>query len=325
MKKPCSISFLIFWLFLISLGMTGCGGGGGGSGSEADGPAPMVYSGVTSQAAITPANAEVIATEALLGASAGSGLTLASSLQVESRPASIRLFVVELPKVLRQSAKSADGRAEGTRSVQRTESKTIPGTCGGSLRYALTVNDSTGDFAGTFVFSQYCDSGITITGSVDVDGSLEPTTGVFDMINFNFDNLTSDDFVMSGAISVDEEGPSSFIAMGFLAEDTVSDKVYWVRDYAMVVTEIDTADVHVSLTGVFYHPDYGYVNVSTPDPFIFTSTDEWPSSGTMRCEGSGNTTASLTAVDNRSYRIETDTNGDAAGDYFSEIRLWADL
>lgn len=156
--------------------MIGCSDGGGGGSGNADGPAPPAYFGLAAQAAVTPANAEVSATEALLGASAGSALTLASSLQVEIRPATIRLFVVDLPNVLRQSAKNADWRAEGARSVRRAESKTISGTCGGSRRYVLTVEDATGGFAGTFVFSQSCDSGITITGSVGVDGSLQPDT-----------------------------------------------------------------------------------------------------------------------------------------------------
>jgi len=66
-------------------------------------------------------------------------------------------------------------------------------------------------------------------------------------------------------------------------------------------------------------------NVSTPDPFTIISTDEWPTTGTMLCEGSGNTKAVLSAVDSVSYRIEADTNGDNVYDYDSGVLLWANL
>jgi hypothetical protein len=235
------------------------------------------------------------------------------------------LLIIELPKILHRSARSADLSTAGAITLQRTESETIAGSCGGTLSYTLTVNDSTGDFVGTFVYSGYCDSGIAITGRVNVDGSINLATGEFNVINFAFDNLASDDVVISGDLSLDQTGSSNIVTMDFLVADTTSDKVYWINDYRLVFTEIDVDETEVVITGTFYYPDYGYVNVSTPVPFIFISTDEWPSSGMMLCEGSGNTSAKLTAVDNQFYEIAADTNGDASDDYFSGMQLWADL
>lgn len=325
MKRIYSIPRFILMFLWIASAMIGCGGGGGSSSGGGGGTPPLSYSGVLSQAPIHSANAEVMATGALVGAATGAALTLSSSLPGDVKPASNHPFVLDLPKILRRSANHADWRAGGQLSVQRTESETVPGTCGGSLSYNLTVDDATGDFVGVFVFSDYCDDGITLNGRVDADGSIDLIASEFGIINFHFDNLSSADFVFAGDISLDETGPSSLIAMDSLLEDTISDKVYWFKDYVMTVTEINGVDTEIGITGVFYDPDYGYVNVSTPDPFIFVSNDEWPSSGTMLCEGSGNTTAKLIAVDSRSYRIDADTNGDTIDDYFSGVQLWADL
>jgi hypothetical protein len=327
MKRTFSISIIILSMALISFVVFGCGGGGGGSSSSSGGggPAPLSYSGITTQASITAANAEVLTTEALLGASAGAALTLASSLQVETRPASSHSFIIELPKIFRRSARNADWRPEGARSLQRTEADTIAGSCGGSSSYDLTVDDATGEFAGIFEFSQYCDSGIIVNGRVLVDGVIDSATNQFEVINFNFDNLTSDDFIISGGISLSETGPSALISMNFLVEDSAAAKVYWIKDYQMAVTEINDTDTQVMITGAFYYPDYGYVNLSTPVPLVLVSDDEWPSSGTVRCQGAGNTTASLTAIDNQSYQVVADTDGDAVDEYDSGVLFWADL
>ncbi len=324
MKKVCSIKFFFLSMLLISFSLIGCGGGGGGSGSDG-GSGGLTYSGKATQASINAANAEAITSEALLAASVGAAFTLSSSSPEDANPAVNRLLIIELPKLLYRSARSADWPTAGEIALQRTESETIAGSCGGTLSYTLTVNDTTGDFAGTFVYSGYCDGGITITGRVNVDGSIDLATGEFNVINFTFDNLASDDVVISGDLSINETGPSTIITMDFLVADTTSDKVYWVKDYTLVFTEIDVDDTEVVITGTFYYPDYGYVNVSTPVPFIFISADEWPSSGEMLCAGSGNTTARLIAVDNQSYSIEADTDGDTIDDYFSGVLFWTDL
>lgn len=324
MKKVFFIKYFFLSMLWVSLALVGCGGGGGGSDSGGGGGG-LTYSGKTTQASINAANAEVIAGEALLAASVGAAFTLSSMSPEDANPAVNRLLIIELPKLLHRSARRADWPTAGEIALQRTESETIAGSCGGTLSYTLTVNDTTGDFSGTFVYSGYCDSGITITGRVDVDGSIDLATGEFIVINFAFENLASDDVVISGGLSINESGPSTIIAMDFLVADTPSDKVYWINNYTLILTEIDVDTTEVAITGTFYYPDYGYVNVSTPVPFILISTDEWPSSGMMLCEGSGNTSAKLTAVDNQFYEISADTNGDTIDDYFSGAQLWADL
>lgn len=324
MKKGLSIKNLFLPLLLISLALIGCGGGGG-SGSDGGGGGGLTYSGKTTPASINSTNAETITSEALLAASVGAAFTLSSSSPEDVNPATNRLLVIELPKLLHRSARSADWPRAGEIALQRTESETIAGSCGGTLSYTLTVNDSSGDFVGIFVYSGYCDDGITINGRVNVDGSIDLATGEFNVINFAFENLATDDVAISGDLSINEAGPSTIVSMDFLVADTTSDKIYWINDYTLVITEIDVDDTEVVITGTFYYPDYGYVTVSTPLPFIFISTDEWPSSGMMLCEGSGNTSAKLTAVDNQFYEIAADTNGDAIDDYFSGVQRWADL
>jgi hypothetical protein len=326
MNRTCTILKCILLLFWVSFILVGCGGGGGSSSDGGGGPAALTYSGLTSQASISPTNAEDITTEALLGATIGVSVLGNTDAGKNTKPIISHLYVIDLPKVLRRSTENVNWHPGKEIALSRVESDTINGECGGNLAYTITVDDATGNFSGTFTYSQFCDSGITITGTVDVDGTVDLVTNEFKTINFNFDNLTSDEFVMSGIISLDDTNTTlSLITLDFLFKDIALNKVYWINDYSMTVTEINATDTEIAITGVFYDPDYGYVNVSTPIPFIFISADDWPTLGTMLCEGVGNTKTILTAVDNQSYRIEADTNGDGVYDYNSGVLFWADL
>ncbi len=324
MKRKFFISATSMILFLFSLTMAGCGGGGGGD--SGGGPAPLTYSGLTSQASISATNAEDIAADALLGGTVGVSVLGSTDADEITRPIISHLYVIELPKILRQSTEDVNWQSGNEIAPLRVESDTISGECGGNLSYTVNVDDTTGYFTGTFNYSQYCDSGITISGTVRVDGNVDLATNEFEIINFNFDRLTSEDFIISGVIALnDTNADSSVVTMDFYFEDIAFDKVYWIHDYSLTITAVNAADTQLSITGVFYDPDYGFVNVSTPDPFTIISTDEWPTTGTMLCEGSGNTKAVLSAVDSVSYRIEADTNGDNVYDYDSGVLLWSNL
>jgi hypothetical protein len=328
MKKLYFIS-ICFVTFFFSISLISCGGSGGGSdgnGGGAVGATPISYTGLTAQASISATNAADMTTGAVLGASVGAAVVASTDSENSAKPVVSHFYVIDLPDLFRRSAESVNWQHAITIAATRTESDTIAGECGGNLNYTITVEDITGVFTGIFTYSQFCESGITIDGTVDIDGSIDLVTNEFLIINFNFDNISSDEFVISGIISLnDTDAISSIITMDFLFKDIASNKVYWVNDYSLTITDINAADTEVTITGVFYDPDYGFVDVSTAIPFIFISADEWPSTGIMLCEGNGNTKAMLNAIDNQSYRVEADTNGDNVNDYDSGVLLWADL
>ncbi len=64
-----------------------------------------------------------------------------------------------------------------------------------------------------------------------------------------------------------------------------------------------------------YHPDYGYVDLSTETSLRIFDTDDWPSSGILFFEGSYDTSARLIAVDAMTAKVTADTVGDGFDDF----------
>ncbi len=201
----------------------------------------------------------------------------------------------------------------------------------GSVNFTLSVEDTTGAFSGTFVFNQYCEGEIVISGSVAVDGSisLPVDTGEIQFIHFNFINVSSGDITLSGDVTTDQTGIPVIITMDFRVRDNVTGKVFWVNDYTLAITETNPSEIEVDITGTYFNPDYGYITFATPatDPLVIDdSVSPWPYDGIIIYEGEGNTSAQLTVIDQFSYRIVADTNGDGSrDDYDSGDLFWADL
>jgi hypothetical protein len=118
--------------------------------------------------------------------------------------------------------------------------------------------------------------------------------------------------------------------MTMLLGDNSTGEVYWVRDYTMTVTEVAYYAVTFEISGSFYDPDYGFVLLSTPVPFLIDYDDDWPSEGVLVLTGDtgiagGSIEAQLTALSSITYRVEADTNGDGFYDWNSGVLYWSDL
>jgi hypothetical protein len=70
----------------------------------------------------------------------------------------------------------------------------------------------------------------------------------------------------------------------------------------------------LNMRGKFYHPDYGYVYLTTQTPLSISNTDLWPSAGTLIATGANSSKVKLTATSSTTYSIEIDADGDAAYD-----------
>jgi hypothetical protein len=84
------------------------------------------------------------------------------------------------------------------------------------------------------------------------------------------------------------------------------------------------------ISGRYYDPDYGYVEVYTEGPLRIDDGDDWPSDGVLVVTGDtgiagGSTMARLTALSSTTYQVEADTNGDGTYDWDSGVLYWADL
>jgi hypothetical protein len=108
--------------------------------------------------------------------------------------------------------------------------------------------------------------------------------------------------------------------MDMYTKDNTLDEVYWINDYNMNITE-GYNYVDVSLTGRYYDPNYGYVDISTPTYLRIYDDDFYPSSGAIFVEGSSSS-ATLTALSSTTYQITADFDGDDVADYNSDVLYW---
>ena len=99
-------------------------------------------------------------------------------------------------------------------------------------------------------------------------------------------------------------------------------EVCWANNYSMTVTD-GLGYEEISFTGRFYHPDYGYVSVTTPTPFRINDGAIWPYQGVLLVTGAGGAQARLTAGAALDYRVEADTDGNGDfSDYDSGWLSW---
>jgi len=83
--------------------------------------------------------------------------------------------------------------------------------------------------------------------------------------------------------------------------------------------------IEIEIFGRFYHPDHGFVNLTTTEPFIVHNEDDWPTSGLLVIQGDKNTKAELSARDQLTCFLAVDTDGDGAIDWESGILNWKEM
>ena len=295
---------------LVSYGCGGGGGGGAGDGSET--PAPISYTGITTQATITEDNA----VELVLMALGAGEIGALSAAQVEGTVTYPRYL--KLVQILKDSTENIELSPSNQPIVGAivTVSDTRTGNCGGSASLTGNLDDQTGDASGTLTFSNYCSNGTTINGIVSFSGIYDLINDEFDVFAMTTDNLSAtnglNSFTVRGTITFDYRNYPYVVTMDILLQDGASGKVYWAEDYVMNVWDY-TGHIDFSITGRCYHPDYGYVEVTTLGPIQTYYEYDYPYNGAISIWGLNNTRANLGAVTELLYQVVADINGD--GDF----------
>ena len=311
------------------IGLISCGGGGGGGGDFLPSqPSGLTYIGVITPAVIDSNNAAELASDALIGGETGSDLGIFTSVTEQQTKINREIQLYEIVQIFGSPLYKIDFNShEGDSLAVQTEQKTVNGDCGGSANYTVTMDDVNGTFTGSMTFTDYCNENTTISGAAGFSGQFNVNTS--DFLNFALSikmvSLTSGNqsYVIDGDVSVDVSDSPSVASLDMYMKDS-SGEVFWVKDYTLTITEgIDYVELRVS--GRFYHPTYGYVDLSTQPHVIKYNIYEWPSSGALQIVGGGGTTARLIAIDENYCQIIADTNGDGNDDYFSGQMNWNDL
>jgi len=327
MKKLIFALSCLFMLPLI-IGTIGCSGGGGDGGGSST-PSSITYTGSTSQATITSSNAGTLTQDAYSGGSMGTLFATGSTAVGEVNHPRTFQVTMALEKAVSGMNLSA-ARYESILGASITRSGSTTGSCGGSASYSITYDDVSGIFSGTMSFNSYCNENSSISGSATFSGTIDTGTKEFLAFNFSFTELTgtsgSDSFTLKGTIAFVRQPSSYNVTIDWLIRDNHSNKVYWVHNYSMTLTE-GSGYVDFLISGLYYDPDHGFVSLSTTNPFRIYTGNQHPSEGILVIDGStgiagGSTKARLTAISASTYRVEADTNGDDAYDWDSGTLNW---
>jgi hypothetical protein len=204
----------------------------------------------------------------------------------------------------------------------QTQSDTIDGGCGGTLAYSVTTDDATNAFSGSFTATNFCNNAATLNGNATISGNVsleEPITAnlLLTLNQFTLKNDPKSDVTVNGTVTgVMNETAGISATIEVLKRNNNLGKVFRINNYVVTILSLqmgDTIEGSAGLTGRFYHPDYGYVDLSAPAP-IQVSIDEnfnvAITSGTIVCTGNANTKAKLTILSPTTFKVEADTNGD---------------
>ena len=285
-----------------------------------------VFAGRTSQAIIDSINANDLS-----GGAFGGGIsrfeTVVAGVNQDLKATQIGAFrPLRLPMALKESLQKVEITspvAAFFRPAIESRSGTFESDCGGRLSYSIDFIEKSRSFNGSFEFDNYCDHGITISGETDIDGTYEVDAGNFTSANFSFATLSDGRLTLNGEISLDLLHQPITATFSAYSKNIEAGQVYWIKDYSMNITEF-AGYIEIEIFGVFYHPDHGYVNLTTTEPFIVHHEDAWPTSGLLAIKGEKNTQAELTALDQVTRSVESDTDGDGVFDWNSGILNWTD-
>ena len=286
-----------------------------------------VFAGRTTQAVIDSANAKNLS-----GGAFAAGITRFEAARAgfnqDSMATRIGAFrPLRLPLVLQDSLQQVETASKVVslfKPAVETRSGTLQGDCGGQLSYSIDFIAEFGSFDGSFAFENYCDHGITFSGETDIDGTYEVGTGDILTAHFSFATLTDGAITLDGEISIDLLHQPITATFTAHSKDSESGRVYWIKDYSMNITEY-AGYIEIEIFGRFYHPDHGFVNLTTTEPFIVHDEDDWPTSGLFVIQGDKNTKAELSARDQLTCSVAIDTDGDGVFDWDSGILNWTDM
>jgi hypothetical protein len=286
------------------------------------------YSGRNDLAVIDSTNADDLTEGALSGGITRFKTESAGFAQKSLTKQSSVFWPLRLPLVLKDSVQKIETAAlsvDPLRPAVETKSGILQGGCGGRLLYSMDFVRDANVFDGSISFQNYCFRGITISGETGVDGTYGSGTGKFSTSHFSFDELSDGQIALAGELSLDlmQQKP---ITANFSAysKELASGQVYWIKDYSMNIAEF-IGFTEIEIFGTFYHPEHGYVESTTLEPFIVHYEDEWPTSGLLRIKGADNTRAQLTALNQVHLSIEADTDGNGGFEWDSGVIFWDDM
>lgn len=314
-------------LFLFaSLLIAGCGSSGGGL-APSEGGESLVYTGLSDPAQITASNAEALATSALAGGSFNAGGMTKSQAQSSSL-GSKEALTFTISKSIKQAGHWTQSPASSAK-VSAGSNGEGDGSCAegpGKFEYSLTYLTNYSAKA-VFTYSDYCSRGTRLNGKANIVLLYDSQTLMLSEFTISLDGLQIESNTISsaasGSIKIYKILDSSYNeTVNILQMDAASGKIFKTENLETVNT-IGSNYFDMTVTGgIFYHPDYGYVRMSTSAPIRYFDDAGRPYSGSLEITGSLSSNALLSFYSLDSYRVQTDEDGNGVYDRDSGMRGW---
>jgi hypothetical protein len=169
-----------------------------------------------------------------------------------------------------------------------------------------------------------------LSGALDI-ATIDNDFPDFFNYSFTFTNLSLDfpgideAMTLNGTFSANWAASPMLVSMSFVLRDNASMATYWLKDVLVSLAEGAGYTDITNMTGRYYEPVYGYVDISIGNTVHINDVDGWPSSGSFILTGANASKARLTYVNATQFMVDADTDGDGSyDDYNSGNLLWAD-
>lgn len=314
------LSLRCIWLVVLAFLISGCGGGGGGSdgGGGGDQTGGISYVGLTTQAQLTPSNANRIFG---LFWTAGSSSELASpaSKTAAARPTASAATVGDT--IVAALAKKFMFNVTGVKSLVPIN-ETVQGQVSGTLTLSGSVDDSTGTGSVVMTYADFNDgNGYSYDGGVTMRiAGFDPAAGVITDATMSCTILSARsaavDFSISGSIRMQVllQSNSEVITIDLDGRDNRAKETFRFANFVLTsVYDSLTSPTAFTQTysGRFYLERFGYVEINTVSPCLFAEFQSDPGSGgPIVLAGAGNSSVKVTPLSTSQVTIELDAEGD---------------
>lgn len=308
--------------------MAGCGGGGDSSGSTTTAATSTISSANASDVAANAVNASNGISQSGSVSSLITGVTVDASNAVSAGL---------INTSLQQIYKALENQAAANLVAGVTATQSYPCTNGGSV--SATVNEavtgtlSSGDSV-SVTATQCVEGSTTLNGGFSASfsnlsgtpGSASAWSGAIGL-KFNNFNITegaetariNGDMALSisqlGYLNATASISGSSLQLSLSRSGAVViDRTLSAYSYSGAIkSNLETYSINFTMTGDFKTASNGAYGVTTTTSFkqIYGA---YPYQGALKVVGSGNTSVTLTALDNTNVRLDIDKNGDGATD-----------
>ncbi len=279
----------IFYLMLVLpiVALSACGGGGGSAATPGGG----AYTGATTPAVVTGANANALAGNVVGGAQMGGVLVMTGAVASVSRAPRIARVMPLISKKINDATVAAVANLSPVYGAAVPISASGPCAFSGTFSLTGSVDDVTGTGSLTVTFAQCNDGTGTLNGFLAVAvNAYDVANGVVKNGAVSFNALTFNDGVttvtMDGSFTdvLNQLTSTRTQTADFVALDSASGWQVKLSNYRMVTvlspSWVQPTSYTLQISGRVFDGSFGYVDIATTAPLNFVSMiDLYPSSG----------------------------------------------